>query len=469
MHLTLVSTQGEHAHRPEDKAWILRQSFFPPPPQADLSDTEGYEYPSPIEVLHITAHEIETVIRRASPNKAPGADGITNSVLHQTLDILLPRKDDYTQPKAYRPIALLNTLGKALEAIIANRLAYIADSHQLLPSRHTGGRKLALTEHAIHLLLQQIHHAWSEGKVALLLLLDVSGAYNNVSRYRLLHNLRKRRVSQRITSWVASFLSERSTTLKLQEYTAPSAPVQTGIPQGSSISPILYLFYNVDLIEACKTQETEAVGYIDDVSILAIGPTAQHNCKILKGIHRRAEAWAAQHGSQFAPIKYELVHFTRDPKANNTHALCLPHATAKASPSCRYLGVYMDTKLCWDYHCERVEVEVTKRIAALLALASSTWGTGMINLRQVYRAMIVPQMLYGCSAWHIPGMAYGLWQQGNGAAIDVEAHLLPVHQQLEQTVLKATMRIRTSPLYNDIATPEGDNNTRRGDALSPLT
>jgi hypothetical protein len=170
------------------------------------------------------------VIRRASPNKAPGADGITNSVLHQTLDILLPSlctlfnaclqqgycpkhfketvtvvlrkpgKDDYTQPKAYRPIALLNTLGKALEAIIANRLAYIADSHQLLPSRHTGGRKLASTEHTIHLLLQRIHHAWSEGKVASLLLLDVSGAYDNVSQYHLLHNLRKRQVSQRITS-----------------------------------------------------------------------------------------------------------------------------------------------------------------------------------------------------------------------------------------------------------------------------
>ena len=81
-----------------------------------------------------------------------------------------------TQPKAYRPIVLLSTLGKAREAVIANRLAYLADVHHLLPSRHTGGRKLASTEHAMHLLLQRIHQAWAEGKVASLLLLDVSGA-----------------------------------------------------------------------------------------------------------------------------------------------------------------------------------------------------------------------------------------------------------------------------------------------------
>jgi len=156
-----------------------------------------------------------------------------------------------------------------------------------------------------------------------------------VSRERLLHNLRKRRVSQNIISWVASFLSGRSTTLKLREYTAPSTPIQTGIPQGSRISPILYLFYNADLIEACKTEDTEAVGYIDDVSTLAVGPSAQRNCKMLKGIHRKAEIWARKHGSQFAPTKYELVHFTRDPKMNSTHALRLPDATIKASPSCR--------------------------------------------------------------------------------------------------------------------------------------
>jgi hypothetical protein len=192
----------------------------------------------------------------------------------------------------------------------------------------------------------------------------------------------------------------------LQEYTATSTPIQTGIPQGSPVSPILYLFYNADLINACKTEDTEAVGYIDDVSILAVGPTAQRNYKTLKGIHWMAKQWAVQHGSQFAPAKYKLVHFTRDPRANSTHALCLPHNMVKASPSCCYLGIHMDTRLRWDYHREKVEAGATARLSALLALASSTWGTGVINLRQVYRAMIVPQMLYGCSAWHTPGNDY---------------------------------------------------------------
>lgn len=256
----LTKPDGELAHQAEEKVETLRQSFFPPPISADLSDIDGYEYPPSIECPEITPQEIEKAVRRAAPNKAPGTDDIPTGILHQTVDILLPSlhrlfnaclqqgycpahfkesitvvlrkpgKDDYTQPKSYRPIALLNTLGKALEAIVANRLTYLADTYHLLPSRHTGGRKLASTDHAIHLLLQRIHEAWANGKVASLLLLNVSGAFNNVSRQRLLHNLKKRQVNHTLVRWIDSFLRDRSSILKLQEYTAPPAPIQTGIP-----------------------------------------------------------------------------------------------------------------------------------------------------------------------------------------------------------------------------------------------
>ena len=221
---TLVGLDGRSVEQPEGKADLFRETFFPPPPQADLRNTVGCEYPEAIVCPEITLAEIERAIRTASPNKAAGTDGITNNIIQSAMEILLPHlhrlfnaclrlgyhpqhfkesitvvlrkpgKDDYTQPKSYRPIALLNTLGKVLEAVMATRLSYLADIYQLLPARHTGGRKLSSTDHAIHFILQGIHNAWAEGKTASLLLLDVSGAFDNVSKQRLLHNLKKRRI-----------------------------------------------------------------------------------------------------------------------------------------------------------------------------------------------------------------------------------------------------------------------------------
>lgn len=126
----LVKPDGELVQQPE-------KSFFPPSCQADLSDVEGYEYPPPIECPDITVTEIERAVRKAAPIKAPGIDGITNGVLHQTPDILpqtlcvlfneclqqgycpthfketltvvlrKPGKDDYTQPKVRPSMRLL--------------------------------------------------------------------------------------------------------------------------------------------------------------------------------------------------------------------------------------------------------------------------------------------------------------------------------------------------------------------------
>ena len=102
----------------------------------------------------------------------------------------------------------------------------------------------------------------------------------------------------------------------------------------------------------------------------------------------------------FALKKYTLVHFTKDPRINTAHPLRLPTITIAAEPSCKYLGLQIDHRLNWTDQVKRVQQKASKKLTALSSLASSTWGANLVTLRQVYQAMILPQVLYGCSAWY---------------------------------------------------------------------
>jgi hypothetical protein len=151
-----------------------------------------------------------------------------------------PGKGDYTDPKSYRPIALLSTLGKALEGVMATRISYLVERHSLLPQNHIGGRRKRSCEHALHLLMERVFAACREGySLVSLLTLDVSGAFDNVDHKRLLHNLRQRRIPEELIRWITSFLSDRTTTMTLLEGPMGTFDLHTGIPQGSPLSPIL--------------------------------------------------------------------------------------------------------------------------------------------------------------------------------------------------------------------------------------
>ena len=74
--------QGNIAKSFDEKAEMLRNTFFPPPPVADLTDIEGFVYPTEADCpLLITEAEVETAIRRPKADKAPGPDGIPNRIL----------------------------------------------------------------------------------------------------------------------------------------------------------------------------------------------------------------------------------------------------------------------------------------------------------------------------------------------------------------------------------------------------
>jgi hypothetical protein len=125
-------------------------------------------------------------------------------------------------------------------------------------------------------------------------------------------------------------------------------PTHTGIPQGSPLLPVLFLFDNANLADICNppTLPTSGIGFVDDGNPLASGKSTEDNCRTLQTVHNGCLVWAKKHGASFAPENYVLVHFTKArTKHNNSCPLILPTSMLHPSPSAHVLDLIPDKKL----------------------------------------------------------------------------------------------------------------------------
>jgi hypothetical protein len=259
---------------------------------------------------------------------------------------------------------------------------------------------------ALDFLLQQVHATWqNKDEVAMLLSLDMSGAFDRVVPARLLHNMRDREIPEWIVKWVGSFISNRTTTLCLPGYNTNAFSTHTGIPQGALLSPILFLFYNANLLDICNclTLPASGISIVDDVNALAYGKLTEESCRMLQTVHERCLDWAKKHGASFAPDKYILVHFTKARTKHNTSCpLVLPASMLYPSLSALVLGVILDKKLSWQPHLQHIKSKLTTRTNVLKRLTASTWGASLRVLRLLYSAVVRPAITTGCPAWWAP-------------------------------------------------------------------
>ena len=319
-----------------------------------------------------------------------------------TVVLKKPGKPSYSDPAAYRPIALLNTLGKVLEAIIARRISNLAERYNLLPDEQYGARPGRSTEDALLNLQETVHAEWGRDRklVISILSLDVSKAFDRVSHQRLLHNLRKRRIPELLANWIKSFLEDRRTAFRIESYTSPQRDAQVGIPQGSPLSPILYLFYNADLIEGCRQARNNAavVGFVDDINIIVYGESDVGNCQRLQGVHKFCDRWARKHGSQFNAKKYQLLHMAKTRRVLQA-ALKIGEVEVVPEKTLKFLGVHLDKMMSGKAQVKAIQGKLPSLVAALRTLSGSVWGASLARCRQIYRQAIRPTLTYGAVSW----------------------------------------------------------------------
>jgi ribonuclease HI/exonuclease III len=473
-----------------EKAKIFASVFFPKPPPAENVFAD-YDYPEPLpDPPDITLEQIRRHIAKTSPYKAHGPDDIPNVVLQQCVSLIIerlirifqaildlnlyydpwkefttvvlrkPGKPSYEVPKAYRPIALLSTLAKTLTSIIAENISNLVETHQLLPKTHFGGRPGRTTTDALQYLVSKIKTAWRNDQVVSVLFLDVEGVFPNAVTDRLLHNLKKRRIPETLIRFVANLLTNRRTRIRFDDYMSDYYDIKNGIGQGDPLSMLLYIIYNADLLEIIDDDAKEdALGYVDDIALVAVGQDFEESTQRLQQMMTREEGglkWSEEHNSRFEVNKSAIVHFTRktspDPEVERRRipmerpALILEGQEVKESNCYKYLGIQLDAQLRWKEQAQRATANATKWILQYRRLTRPSTGVKSKLMRQLYISVALPKITYGLDVWYTPPSKPAGYTKNTGS-VGVLRNLQKT-QRLATTAITGTLRSAPTDLID---------------------
>lgn len=431
----------------------------------------------------------------ARPWKAPGEDGLPATVwtqvwpvvkarvlhLFQTsldegelptqfrhakiIPLKKPNKGNYTAAKSWRPISLLSTLGKALESVIAERISHAVETFGLLPTNHFGARKKRSTEQALMLLQEHIYQAWRSKRVLSLVSFDVKGAYNGVYKERLLQRLAARGIPSALVRWVDAFCSQRTATIIVNGQASEQQRLpQAGLPQGSPLSPILFLFFNADLVQHKLNANGGSIAFVDDYSAWVTGPSAEENRAGLEAIIDRAMCWERRSGATFESGKTTLIHFTRNAQRTNTGSFTIKGEAVVPRNTAKILGVIMDAELRYTQHMANAATKGLRAVMALRRLRMVSPSTA----RQLFAATVAPVVDYASNVWK---HAYGgksssslnrIQRIGAQAIIgtfctvataiaEAEASIRTVHERHAEKAMRLWVSSRTLPKTNPLS------------------
>jgi hypothetical protein len=469
---------------------------------------------SNFEFLRVTEDDVLCAFRSLKSN-TPGVDHICHRLISDALPAILPilkfifnaslstgvfpriwkhalitpiykGSGNQLDPISYRPISLLSLFGKLLELVVKPQLTYFIESYKRLPKMQSGFRQRHSAETAVLCISSDIFQRLSKGEIIILLTLDFSKAFDTVSHDILLQKLAYHGVKGAALSWFESYLRPRSQQVNVNSRISSSFNIDTGVPQGSILSPLLYILYTADMPSCLR--HASYYSYADDTQLMHSGASTLVSkvTSELEDDFKRIFQWAASNLIKLNAEKTKFIVI----KSRHTFApaiqLNLEGQFISESETMKILGVIFDGTMSFVSHGNFIARKVTGFLQMLAHRRNKLPRQALLLLVNAY---VSSQLLYCLSTIGVSASVCDKYQQLQNYAVRVIfgvgkfTHVSALRKQLDWLTVRQMANIKFGVIAHKAihgSTPEylrlnltdflptHRYNTRRNDLRLPM-
>ena len=269
--------------------------------------------------------------------------------------IPIPKCDNPTSEKDFRPISLLCIFSKILEKVIAAQLIDYLINTGLFDKFQSAYRKYHSTTTALLHILDHIYKALDNNEITVLTLLDYSKAFDTANHKLIVAKLQSLGLKENALNWINSYLSNRTQKVKTSKGTSLEISLRNGVPQGSVLGPILFTILIGDLHMYLKNCEYHC--YADDTQIFKSGKVSEIN-NLIRDMNEDLEAI-----SNFSRVNCLRLNYDKNKyiifaskhnltRLNNMQLdeLKIDGESIERKNVVKNLGVFMDESLSFENH-----------------------------------------------------------------------------------------------------------------------
>ena len=368
--------------------------------------------------------EIEKIIDKLNPSKSTGPNGIPVFILKlfkgffaywlsklinlcfETGEfplmlklakvIPLHKKESVFNFLNYRPISLLSVFSKIYEKAIYTRIYSYLEKYNMIYSKQFGFRGNHSVNHAVISFTEHIRSLLDKGEYVCGIFVDLEKAFDTVHHDILCEKLKFYGLRGNINKLIKSYLSDRRQFVSINGYDSDVKEVTCGVPQGSSLGPLLFLIYINDLRLALS--ETSCGHFADDTFIVYNSKKPKTIETVVNTELKKVSQWLRLNKLSLNAAKTELIFFRSNRHPLNYDSISIKLNGFKLTPVdyIKYLGMYIDKFLDWNQHIQELNKKLNRANGILSKLR---YNTPLDICLQVYYAIFYSYLIFGCNVW----------------------------------------------------------------------